>query len=123
MSKRKIDPHDAENLKTYLADCGPEGKGTLLIMWTNGRPTSTGRTDYYEVRVLTIGDDRRPEMTSWLNRLIPACDVIGRFNKAHEMLAVFGCGYSKSHAIADALAHFAGHPIRVQGVSARWVKP
>ncbi len=110
-------------LRERLAVCGPEGKGTLCIMSCGGRPTSTGRSDYYEIRILESNrGDGRPGRSAWLNAL--ASRALGlRLND--ERVSMGGCGYNKPLELATSLARIAGHWLSVDldGSSQRRVEP
>ena len=98
-------------LRERLAVCGPEGAATLCIMWCGGRPTSTGRSDYYEIRVLeSHREDGRPERSAWLNVLTSRALGL-RLND--ERVSMGGFGYNKALKLATSLASIAGHWLAV----------
>jgi hypothetical protein len=112
------------NLKEWLVKAGPGGSATVHIQWVSGGPTSSGRTDRYEVRLwehagtnyAAAGETvltTRPQPTMWLT--FHVARALGyRFNARHEAVVLTGYGYSKSHEIACSLARLVGHPIFVQ---------
>lgn len=100
----------AARLREHLRAAGPDGKATLHIQWASGGPTSSGRTDRYEVRLWESGDNGRPWPTLWLTRMV-AYALGYRYNDRHESVVLTGYGYSKSHQIASDLARLCGHPI------------
>lgn len=106
-------------LVKYLAPCARKRGGeSLFIEVVDGKATSTGRSDYLNVR--TIGNHNgKPVMSSWLNQLI--CKAFGyRFNAQREAVTVTGCGYSKTHQIAEELAALLGRPIYCSGAETGW---
>lgn len=110
-------------LRERLAVCGPDGAATLCILSCGGRPTSTGRSDYYEIRILEASrEDGRPTRSAWLNVL--ACRALGlRLND--ERVSVGGCGFNKPLDLATKLARIAGHWLAVDldGSSQQRVEP
>lgn len=115
-----------ERMRDALKACRPTGNATLEIRWVGGMPTSTGRSDYYELRVWRILPDRdgkkRPRCSEWLT--MNAAILLGyRFNKSREAVQVGGCGFNKAHQIASELAHAAGHALYVEGAYNGMVNP
>jgi hypothetical protein len=113
------------NLKEWLVKAGPEGSATVHIQWASGGPTSSGRTDRYEVRLWEFADTwvgrdhsgrpapMRPMPTLWLT--FHVARALGyRFSEKSETMVLTGYGYSKAHQIASDLARLVGHPIFVQ---------
>ena len=120
---RKAEQEDARTrLVEYLRQCGPNGTATLVVTWVGGRPTSTGRSDYYNVECYDTVDGR-PTRTGWYNWLIALAGIYF-LNKERDAVAVHGCGYSKPHAIVSELARLCGHKLWVQADSCdKWVEP
>ena len=104
------------NIRDAIRDCGPDGKATLEIISIERRPSSSGISDYIEVRVLRIGDDGRPAPVEWLT--LNLCTAMGyRFNARREAISMGGYGYCRATQIADDITRTFGHPIRVESVN------
>lgn len=121
-----------DNIRDALKACGPDGAATLLITDVGGRPSSTGRTHYLEIHVLSnehvgegYGPDGmrfRPRTTLYLT--INAARALGyRLNRQGQII-MGGYGYSRSREIATGLARLAGHPLYCDtlggGIGATW---
>jgi hypothetical protein len=100
-----------KSLQRELAKAKPGAGGTVEIRWVGGNPrAASGRSDHYEIRLWTIADDGAPECACWLTRI--AAHAIGwRYLDASETLSMGGCGFSKTHEIAQSLADACMHPI------------
>ena len=71
---------------------------TILIIWNNGKPTNTGRSDYYSI----IGLDKDNKETTY-NLSYGFAKVFGfRLNKDNQVL-ITGWGYSKTDHIKEHL--------------------
>lgn len=101
-----------QRLRDMCRECAPDGTATLLIVHTGGRPSSNGRSDYFNVEVLNIYQGR-PAISAWLNRNLHM--ALGYRMAKDGALMVPGCGYNKAHHIASDLAHLCQHPVQVEG--------
>jgi hypothetical protein len=120
-----------ENIRDALAEAGPLGGGTLLIIDDGGRPSSSGRTHCLEIHLLENKparryepscriegnvDEYRPQTTLYLT--INVATLLGyRLNKSDQII-MGGYGYSRPHHIAEALAWAAGHPLYFDSLGA-----
>jgi hypothetical protein len=108
-----------ETLKLAVKGCRPNGRDSVLIDWVGGGATPSGRTDYYNIRVLQAekghrDEKRRARTTYWLVRTF--CVLSGhRLNRKREAVSMGGCGFNKAHDIAATIARLAGHPVEVCG--------
>lgn len=123
-----------DNIRDALRSCGPDGNSTLLFIDDGGRPSSTGRTHYIEIHVLSNSDTYagkaqtdRPHVTYYLT--INAAKALGyRLNKADQII-MGGYGYSRTQHLANHLAALAGHALYCDtigggmGSTRGWVKP
>ncbi len=71
---------------------------TILIIWNNGKPTNTGRCDYYTI----VGLDKDNKEITY-NLSYGFSKVFGfRLSKDNQVL-ITGCGYSKTDHIIEHL--------------------
>lgn len=113
MTKNQEKAETKARLLEELKACGPDGDSTLVITNIESRPSSSGITQYLEIRVWSVGEDGRPNATRWLTRL--CCEAFGyRFNKRREALAMGGYGYCRATQLASQLHSLAGFPIRIE---------
>jgi len=116
-----------ERLRAHLKACvpgAPEGGSVVHIRWLSGAPTSTGRTDRYDVEVWAPPGEGSPTpyVSAWLTRNYAIASG-HRFAASHEAVAIGGYGLNKAHAIATDLADIAGHPIVVSGSYSGTIDP
>jgi hypothetical protein len=126
MAKQTSKTESRARLLAWLQDHQKNGT-TIEIRWTSGRPSDSGRSDYFEVSEWGHNEEGRIVQVGCWTRTV--CQAFGyRFNVAREALSMGGCGYSKAYQLATELASLAGFPVYVTapGVFAGpggWVKP
>jgi hypothetical protein len=68
----------------------------IYIQYITGRPTNTGRSDYYRILIQSTNSDTNFTYIYQLNLGYYKNILLGRYNEKYDALSIGGYGYSKN---------------------------
>ena len=92
-------------LQELWANDACEGSVRVVIVWHEGKPTSTGRRDYYSV--YTVAPSGRLHTCTYNLHLAHGYRLGKQDSHRRDWLAIDGCGFSKPDDIIDSMRRIA----------------